>query len=81
MALVKKVREEAQLWEKVKKTHRNHEYVRQVVADPRAIEKLPQHVSDAVNSGAELPLVFIDAGLVHSGSFPSVQEFDKLLGG
>lgn len=77
MALMKRVREQAQVWERVKKGHMGHEFTRSVMADQG-----PQHVRAAIEAGSLLPLVFLDSELVHSGSYPTVEEFsDLLIGG
>lgn len=79
MALVKRIREESVVWEKVKKQGKG-EYTR-VVLSRLSSDKYPPHVSEAVESGAELPYVFVDEDLVHSGGFPSLDEFKQLVGG
>lgn len=76
MVLMKRVREQAQVWEKVKKVHGGHEFTRSVMAD-----QAPEHVRAALESGSLLPLVFLDSELVHSGSYPTVAEFAVLLNG
>jgi cobyrinic acid a,c-diamide synthase len=76
MALMKRVREQAQVWEKVKKGHRGHEFTRSVLTDQG-----PQHVRVAIEAGSLLPIVFLDSHLVHSGSYPTVKEFADLLSG
>ncbi len=74
MALMKQVREQAQVWENVKKGHRDHEFTRSVMADQG-----PQHIRAAIEAGSLLPLIFLDSELVHSGSYPILNEFDDLL--
>jgi hypothetical protein len=79
MELVKRVREEAGIWDKIKKTG-NGEYSRFVL--PRVPEaERPRYLKDAVEAGHSLPFVFVDARLVHSGSFPELGEFKRLVGG
>lgn len=76
MALMKQVREQAQVWEKVKKGHGGHEFTRSVMANQG-----PEHIRAAIEAGSTLPLVFLDSELVHSGSYPTVEEFADLLRG
>ena len=76
MALMKQFREQAQVWEKVKKGHRGHEFTRSVLAGQG-----PAHVRAVIEAGSLLPLVFLDSELVHSGSYPTVERFDDLLSG
>ena len=76
MALMKVFREQAQVWENVKKGNLNHEFTRSVMADQG-----PAHVRAAIEAGSQLPLVFLDSELVHSGSYPTVEEFADLLSG
>jgi hypothetical protein len=76
MALMKQVREQAQVWEKVKKGNKSHEYTRSVLTDQG-----PEHAKAALEAGSLLPLVFLDSELVHSGSYPSVEVFVDLLNG
>ncbi len=76
MALMKRVREQAQVWDKVKKGNKGHEFTRSVMADQG-----PEHVRAAIEAGFQLPLVFLDSELVHSGSYPTVEEFADLLSG
>jgi cobyrinic acid a,c-diamide synthase len=76
MALMKRVREQAKVWEKVKKGHRGHEFTRSVMADQG-----PEHVVAALETGSQMPLVFVDSELVHSGSYPTVEVFEDLLSG
>jgi len=81
MALVKQVREQAQVWEKVKKGNKGHEFTKSVIADQASIDKSPEHVKVALETGSQLPLVFLDSELVHSGSYPTIEEFADLLNG
>ena len=74
--LVKRVREQAQVWENVKKSNKGHELTRSVMADQG-----PEHVRAALEAGSQLPLVFLDSELVHSGSYPTEEEFAVLLSG
>jgi len=77
MALVKRVREQAQVWENVKKGNKGHEFTRSVMVDQG-----PEHVRAALEAGSQQPLVFLDSELVHSGSYPTLKEFaDLLIGG
>jgi hypothetical protein len=76
MALMKVFRDQAQVWEKVKKGNRGHEFTRSVMTDQG-----PAHVRAALEAGSQLPLVFLDSHLVHSGSYPTVEEFAELLNG
>ena len=76
MALVKQVREQAQVWEKLKKGNKGHEFTRSVIADQG-----PDHVRAALEDGLRMPLVFLDSELVHSGSYPTAEEFGVLLRG
>ena len=78
MALVKRIREEAQIWDKVKK-NRTGEFARTVLSPKVPIEKYPEHVRKAVDNGSTLPFLFIDEALVHSGSYPALDEFNELL--
>ena len=78
MELVKRVREEAQVWDKVKKSV-SGEYTRAVLSEKVPDEKYPEYVREAVGSGAELPLIFVDEALVHSGSYPSLQKFKEIV--
>ena len=79
MALVKKIREQAQVWEKVKKSHKGHEFTRSVVSAQVSPDKVPQHVKAALESGSQLPFVFLDSELAYSGSYPTVEDLSKLL--
>jgi len=81
MALVKTIREQAQVWEKVKKNNRGHQYSRSVVDAQGSTEKVPRHVRAALEVGSQLPFVFLDAELVHSGDYPTVEGFAELLSG
>ena len=81
MALVKMIREQAQVWEKVKKNHKDHQYSRSIVAAQGSTEKVPQHVKVAFEAGSQLPFVFLDSELVHSGDYPTVEGFKELLSG
>ena len=79
MDLMKRVREEAAIWDKVKNAG-NGEYNRYVL--PRVPkDKQPIHLKEAVEAGHLLPFVFVDARLVHSGSFHGLTEFMRLVGG
>ncbi len=79
MALMNQIREEASIWEKVKKGN-NGAYERQVLSKiPEA--KYSPHLKDAVELETSLPYVFVDEKLVHSGSYPSLAEFNSLVGG
>ena len=81
MVLVKKIREQAQIWEKMKKGYKGHKFTRSVVAAQGSPDKIPQHVKAALEADSQLPLVFLDSELVHSGSYPTVEEFADLLSG
>ena len=76
MALVKQIREQAQIWEDVKKVNRDHEFNRRVIAN-----QSPEPVREALEAGLQLPLVFLDSELVHSGSYPTAKEFSDMLSG
>jgi hypothetical protein len=77
MALMKTIREQAQVWQNVKKGHSGHEFTRSVMAGQG-----PEHVRAAIEAGLQLPLVFLDSELVHSGSYPTAEVFaDLLIGG
>jgi hypothetical protein len=79
IALMNRIREEAGIWEKVKKQN-NGAYERQVLSKiPKA--KYSPHLKDAVESETSLPYVFVDERLVHSGSYPSLEQFKGLVGG
>ena len=81
MALVKQIREQAQVWEKVKQNHKGHGFSRSVVSSQGPPDKVPQHVKAALEAGSQLPFVFLDLELVHSGSYPTVEVFAELLNG
>lgn len=81
MALVKKIRKQAHVWEKVKQSHKGHEYSRSVMAAQGSTAKVPQHVKSALEAGSQLPLVFLDSKLAYSGDYPTVEGFTKLLNG
>ncbi len=76
IALMKTFREQAQVWEKVKKGNEGHEFTRTVMADQG-----PEHVRAALETGSQMPLVFLDSQLVHSGSYPTAEVFADLLSG
>lgn len=78
MELVKRIREEAQVWDKVKKKH-SGEFIRTVISAKVPIEKYPEYVKQAVDEGSFLPFVFVDENLVHSGSYPSLDKFGSLI--
>jgi hypothetical protein len=81
MALVKTIREQAQVWETVKKNNNGHQYSRSVVDAQGSTEKVPLQVKAALEAGSQLPLVFLDSELVHSGDYPTVEGFTRLLSG
>lgn len=81
MALVKKIREQAHVWETVKKGYKGHEFTRSVVAAQDSPDKVPQHVKTAFEAGSQLSFVFLDSELVHSGSYPTAELFAELLSG
>ena len=81
MALVKMIREQAQVWENVKKGNKGHEFSRSVVSSHGPPDKVPQHVKVALETGSQLPFVFLDSKLAHSGSYPTVEVFAELLNG
>ncbi len=78
MELVKRIREEAQIWESVKKGH-GGEFIRTVLSPNIPVEKYPEHVRKAVDDGSSLPFLFVDENLVHSGSYPNLDEFNALV--
>ena len=81
MVLVKMIREQAQVWEKVKKGNKGHVFSRSVVSAQNPPNNGPQHFKAALESGSHLPFVFLDSELVHSGSYPTVEELAELLNG
>ncbi len=81
MALVKMIRKQAQVWEKVKKGNKGHVFSRSVVSAERPPNKVPQHVKTALEAGSKLPFVFLDSKLAYSGSYPTVEVFAELLNG
>jgi len=80
MALVKRIRDEANVWNQIKQRY-VAEYQRTVVSPKIPLEQYPVYVGEAIKEGIELPFVYIDENLVHSGSFPTVEEFNNLIGG
>ena len=78
MELVKRVREEAAIWDKVKRGE--GEYTRELLSRVPE-DKYPDYLRNTVDSGAQLPYIFVDGALVHSGSYPDLESFKKLVGG
>jgi len=77
MALVKKLREEAQIWYEIKQCC-DAEFTRTVLSAKVPAEKYPSYLRDA-QAQNEPPFLFIDGKLVHCGSFPSVSLFVDLI--
>lgn len=76
MALVKRLREEAQVWNEIKECC-DAEFHRTVLSKV-PVEKHPSYVQEALTQH-ELPFLFIDGSLVHSGSFPSLDVFQDVI--
>ncbi|MFH1178747.1 MAG: hypothetical protein V1710_00150 [Candidatus Bathyarchaeota archaeon] len=79
MLLVKRIRDEAQIWDKVKKSHTGPGFIRAVLSSKIPVAKYPEYVGQAVDDGLNLPFLFIDGKLVHSGSYPDLGEFNELI--
>jgi hypothetical protein len=78
MELVKRIREEAQIWDRVKKSLPG-DYTRTVLSTKVSLEKYPEYVINSLNAGENLPFIFVDEALVHSGSYPSFYEFKEMV--
>jgi hypothetical protein len=81
MALVNRVRAEAQIWDKTKKSYPGNEFIRTVLSAKVPESTYPEYVRDSLKEGIGLPLIFIDGSLIHSGSYPGEAEFNELIRG
>lgn len=81
MALVNRLRAEAQVWDKTKKRYPGIEFMRKVLSAKITDSIYPEYVRDCLKESTSLPLVFIDGALIHSGSYPGEAEFNELIRG
>ena len=79
MVLVNRVRTEAQIWDKVKKSNSGNEFIRTVLSAKVPESNYPEYVRESIRENISLPLLFIDEQLIHSGSYPSEEKFKELI--
>ena len=81
MALVNRIRSEAQIWEKAKKSHQGNEFIRTVLSQKVPVSNYPEYVKNCLKEDVSLPFIFIDEQLIHNGTYPSEAEFNELIRG
>ncbi|MGB9854552.1 MAG: hypothetical protein ACPLRY_07100 [Candidatus Bathyarchaeales archaeon] len=79
MRLMKMLNERAEIVAKLQKEFKNVEITREIVNPLKQLEHYPEYARPYIASNTPLPFVLINGQLAVVGTFPTLEEFIKII--
>lgn len=79
MRLMKMLNERAEIVAKLQEEFKDVEVTREIVNPTKKLENYPQHARQYIASHTPLPFVLINGQLAVVGTFPTLEEFRKII--